>query len=440
MFDPSPPKKPMKSPQKKLLILASKLGYQTRGFADASRKLGVEVQFGTDRCHKLADPWGDGALALNFSLPREAAAQIERELKTRPPDAILALGDRPATTAAYAAQVLGLAGNDPKAVACCRNKLSQRETLRDAGLAVPHFFSFRKTDAVETVLPRASFPCVIKPLSLAASQGVIRANNEAEFRQAASRIGALLASPEIQVTREQGLDRLLVERYIPGKEAAIEGLLDNGRFRVLAVFDKPDPLEGPYFEETIYLTPSRLSERQQAELRDSAENAVRALGLTHGPVHAEFRVNENGPWVLEVAPRPIGGLCSRALRFGPERISLEDLLICAALGLDGADAERERDASGVMMIPVPRSGVFEGVRDVEDAKRIADVTGIEITARRKDYIAAWPEGSSYLGFIFARAAEPGDVEAALRQAHARLRFDFSERLPVEHPSMGGISG
>ena len=428
----------MKSLQKKLLILVSKLGYQTRGFADAAAKLGVDVQFGTDRCHKLADPWGDGALALNFARPQEAAAQIAQEVKSGPLDAILALGDRPTTTAAYAARALSLAGNDPKAVERCRSKLNQREMLRDAGVRVPHFFSFRIGDEIEAVLPRVNFPCVVKPLSLAASQGVIRANNEAEFREAASRIRALLASPEIQVTREEGLDRLLVETYISGKEAAIEGLLEDGRLRVLAIFDKPDPLEGPYFEETIYVTPSRLSEEQQDALCDCAGRAVRALDLNHGPIHAEFRVNDSGPWVLEVAPRPIGGLCSRALRFGPERISLEELLIRSELGLGGADAERESDASGVMMIPVPRSGIFEKAEGIEAAKRIANVTGIEITARLKDYIAAWPEGASYLGFIFARATQPEDAEAALRQAYANLHFEISWRLPVEHPATGRI--
>src|SRR5215469_1743815 len=429
----------MTNPRKKILILASKLGYQTRGFADAAAKLGVEVQFGTDRCHKLADPWGDGALALNFTLPQKAAVQIDQEVKSMLPDAILALGDRPTATAAYAARMLGLAANDPKAVERCRNKLSQREALRDAGVPVPHFFSFGLCDDIDAILRMVNFPCVIKPLSLAASQGVIRANNEAEFREAISRIRALLAAPEIQVTHEEGLDSLLVESYVPGREVAVEGLLENGRFRVLAIFDKPDPLEGPYFEETIYVTPSRLSAKQQVDLRDCAQRAVRALGLEHGPIHAEFRVNEGGPWVLEVAPRPIGGLCSRVLRFGPDRISLEELLIRTALGLGRVDIERESDASGVMMIPVPRSGVFESVEGVEDAKRVANITGIEITARLKDYITAWPEGASYLGFIFARAALPEDAEAALRQAYANLRFDFSGRLPVEHPATGRIS-
>lgn len=429
----------MATKDKKLLILTSKLGYQTQAFAKAAAALGVEAQFGTDRCHKLENPWGDEALPLDFAKAKEATAQILEQARTAPPDAILALGDRPIVTVAYAALALHLKGNNPQAVECCRNKLLQREALRNAGAPVPQFFSFNRNEPIDAVMRKTKFPCVLKPLCLAASQGVIRANDEKEFRGAVSRISALLDSPEIQVGGEENLDQLLVENYIPGKEVAIEGWIDHGRLEVLAIFDKPDPLEGPYFEETIYVTPSRLSKGQQNALRECATDAVKALGLTHGPVHGEFRANEDGPWILEITPRPIGGLCSRALRFGPERISLEELLIRRMLDLGGADLEREADASGVMMIPVPRSGIFEAVKGSEDAKGVTNVTEIEITARLKDYVKGWPEGASYLGFIFARAATPAEVESALRTAHAKLEFQFSDRLPVEHPVTGRIS-
>jgi biotin carboxylase len=429
----------MSTSGKKLLILASKLGYQTRSFAETAKALGIDVQFATDRCHKLDDPWGDAALPLNFASPQQAAKEIVERAKLEPPHAILALGDRPTATAAYAAQALGLVGNNPQAVENTRNKLRQREILADAGLPVPEFFSFVIAEAIDSVLPKVKFPCVVKPLSLAASQGVIRANDREQFRSAVSRITTLLESPQIQVTHEANLDRLLVEDYIPGKEVAVEGLLDRGQLRVLAVFDKPDPLDGPYFEETIYVTPSRLAEGQQIALRDCVSRAVAALGLTHGPVHAEFRINDQGPWVLEIAPRPIGGLCSQALRFGLQKISLEELLIRHALELGGADVEREPEASGVMMIPVPQSGILEGVDGLEEAAAVPNITGIEITARLKDYIVAWPEGASYLGFIFARSTKPIDSELALRQAHAKLRFHFSQRLPVEHPATKKIS-
>jgi hypothetical protein len=220
---------------------------------------------------------------------------------------------------------------------------------------------------------------------------------------------------------------------------AVEGLIEAGRLRVLAIFDKPDPLEGPYFEESIYVTPSRLPAETQKAIEECAANAIGALGLTTGPVHAEFRVNESGPWVLEIAPRPIGGLCARALRFGADRISLEELLLRQALGMPGSDAEREAEASGVMMIPVPQSGIFDAVEGIEAAERVNGITGIEITARLHDYVAAWPEGSRYLGFIFARADSPAGVETALRNAHERMKFRFSPRLPVEHPATGKLA-
>jgi biotin carboxylase len=299
---------------------------------------------------------------------------------------------------------------------------------------VPEFSSFHVSEAVESVLHGVEFPCVVKPLRLSASQGVIRVNDPAEFRAAVARIARLLASAEVQVTREPELDRILVESYIPGAEVALEGLLLGGELRVLALFDKPDPLEGPYFEESIYTTPSRLPSETQARIVDCAQRTVSALGLTEGPVHAEFRVNDGGPWVLEASPRPIGGLCSRVLRFGPARILLEELLVRHAVGLPGADLEREPSAAGVMMIPVPSSGILEEVAGEDQAAAVSGVEEIHITARLYDFIAAWPEGSSYLGFIFARAEAPQEVEAVLRRAHAALHFRIAPRLSVAHPT------
>jgi len=420
----------------RVLLLVSKMGYQTRSFAEAARRLGLEVLIGSDRCHQLDDPWSDGAVALHFEQPEQAAANLAEAAQSRPVQGILALGDRQTVAGALAARALGLRFNSPESVENCRSKLRQREVLDAAGLPVPHFFCFALGEDCDAILERVAFPCVIKPLRLSASQGVIRANNPAEFAAAVERIARLLASPEIQVTRELELDRLLVEQYIPGEEVALEGLLDRGRLRVLALFDKPDPLEGPYFEETIYVTPSRLPAETQTRIFDSAAQTVSALGLTEGPLHMEFRVNDGRPWVLEAAPRPIGGLCARSLRFGPDRISLEELLVRHAMGLAGTDLPRERQASGVMMIPVPRSGVLEAVEGVEDAKAIADVGEIEISARVYDTIAAWPEGASYLGFIFARAETPGAVETALRAAHQALRIRITPRLAVADPMAG----
>jgi hypothetical protein len=296
--------------------------------------------------------------------------------------------------------------------------------------------------APEPALLGISYPCVLKPLSLSASTGVIRANNREEFLAAAARVRRVLESPEILASREANLDQMLVEGYIPGREVAVEGLLTDGELRVLAIFDKADALEGPFFEETIYVTPSRLGEAQVREIERCAADAVRALGLSHGPVHAEFRINEEGVWPLEVAPRPIGGLCARALRFvrggNDEAIGLEELLLRHAVEMPVGDWKREEAASGVMMIPVPASGVLDSVEGQESARGIAHIVGLEITARLHDYIAAWPEGASYLGFLFARARTAEEVDAALRAAHGELRFAIRERLAVEHPATGRV--
>jgi D-alanine-D-alanine ligase-like ATP-grasp enzyme len=433
--------------RKKLLLFAAKLGYQTRSLDEAAQRLGVDVIFVTDRCHQLDDPWGDRAIAVHFESPEVAAYSVMEAVRKLGPngepstiDGILAFGDRPAATAAYVARGLGIVYNHPAAVEACRSKLRMREVFRDAGLRGPWFRTVAVSPVAEPALLGITYPCVLKPMSLSASQGVVRANSREEFVAAAERIRRLLGSPEILARKEAGLDRLIVEGFLPGKEVAVEGLLTDGELRVLAIFDKPDPLDGPYFEETIYVTPSRLSEAEQNEIERSMREAVRALGLTQGPVHAEFRVNENGVWPLEVAPRPIGGLCARALRFvstnGREVIGLEELLLRHAVGLPGGDWARDTDASGVMMIPVPRSGLLEGVEGLDAARGIAGLTDVEITARVHDFIAAWPEGSSYLGFLFARGASTEAVEKSLREAHAKLKFAISNRLTVEHPATG----
>ncbi len=428
----------------RLLIFTAKLGYQTRSFDEAARRLGVDLVFVTDRCHQLDDPWGDRAIPVHFESPDTAAYAVLEAVRGQGQsiDGILALGDRPAIAAAYAARGLGLLYNHPAAVEACRSKLRMREVFREAGLRVPWFRSISTNPTPEPSLLGVSYPCVLKPLSLSASQGVVRANSREEFIFAAARIRRLLESPEIRSTREPYLDQILVEGYIPGREVAVEGLLTDGSLRVLAIFDKPDPLEGPYFEETIYVTPSRLANSQQREIERCAVDAVRALGLSQGPIHAEFRINDDGVWPLEVAPRPIGGLCGQALRFAPDATSqpmgLEELLLRHSLNFPGSDWPREQPASGVMMIPVPKCGILETVEGEDAARSVPGITGLEITARLHDYIAALPEGSSYLGFLFAAADTPAEVEEALRTAHARLHFELTPRLLVEHPVTGRL--
>lgn len=409
------------SDQKKLLLIGATTGYQTRVFADAAARLGFDLALATDRCHVLDDPWGDRAIALRFEDPAEAAATLEREARV---DGIVAVGDRPAYIAALAAARLRIPYNSPQSVLACRDKFLSRERFRTAGLLVPEFHPVPIADGPARAARSSAYPCVLKPLGLSASRGVIRANNPEEFVAAFRRIQALLSEPDIARLREEQSRFIQVESFIQGREFALEGILLDGRLRVLAVFDKPDPLDGPYFEETIYVTPSRELACTQREIVRATEKAVQALGLTRGPVHAEMRVNAQGVWMLEVAARPIGGLCARVLP------GLEELILRHAAGQDVSTIALPPDAAGVMMIPIPRAGVYADVQGLEDARLVPGIEEIIVTAKQGQKLVPLPEGNSYLGFIFARAASPGEVERALRLAHQRLRFEIAAALPV----------
>ncbi len=420
----------------RLLLLATTTGYQTRAFVEAAGKLGLEVVFGSDRCHVLDDPWQDGALPLRFENPEESSRQIVEFARSAPVAAIVSLGDRPTPTAAWACRALGLPHHPPDAADACRDKFQARARLRDAGLNTPAFARFPLEARPSEILARAriEFPCVLKPLALSASRGVIRADDSGQFSSAFERIRDMLRAPEVQVMREETSNFIQVENYVEGEEVAVEGLVDRGRLRVLAIFDKPDPLEGPYFEETIYVTPSRLKAETQTAITETLERATRAMGLFHGPLHAEVRINSRGVWILEVAARSIGGLCSRALRFiAPDisgTMSLEELIIRLALRQEVGRTRREAAAAGVMMIPVPEGGVFQEVKGVKQALDTPHVEEVHITAKANQKLVPWPEGSSYLGFIFACAPSPEAVEQALRCAHKKLHFHISPALPV----------
>jgi biotin carboxylase len=422
----------------RLLLLTTTTGYQTREFVRAAAKMGLEVVLGSDRCHALDDPWRDGALPLKFEKPDEAARSIIESARARPLDAMVALGDNAPPAAARACRALKLLSHPPEAADACRDKYVSRHELRRAGLNVPAFARFPLAsdpgEIASTKLAEIGFPCVVKPLALSASQGVIRADDRIEFVAAFERLRALLLSREMQVKRQPASDFIQVESYVEGAEVAVEGLVERGALRVLAVFDKPDPLTGPYFEETIYVTPSRLAVEKQTEIIRTLERAVRALGLYHGPLHAELRLNAAGIWVMEVAARSMGGLCARALRFRSpapgDDVSLEELIIRLALGEAVHEIRREASAAGVMMIPVPGEGIFLEVQGLEAARKVPGIEEIVITAKPQQRLVPLPEGSSYPGFIFARGETPERVEQSLRAAHQRLRFVLAPALPV----------
>ena len=414
---------------KRLLLLFTTTGYNAEDFARAAQKLGVEVVFGTDRCRVLNDPWRDAAIPLRFHRPEDSARRVRKYAETHPIDAVIAVGDKPTVAASMICKALNLPVNSPRAVQKCRNKFDFRNALRSSGLLAPGFRRFALDRDPQKLLRHVQFPCVLKPLTLSASQGVIRADNAIQFREAFHRIRRLLETPAIRILKDPGNQYLLVEDYIEGTEVALEGLLSKGRLRVLALFDKPDPLVGPFFEETIYVTPSRHSLPIQRRIASCARAAAQALGLRDGPVHAEFRINKRGVWILELAARSIGGLCSRALRFGTG-VSLEELIIRHALGMKTLSTQREAKAAGVLMLPIPGKGYLRSVEGMARARQVRGIQEVTITAKLGQKLVPWPEGSSYLGFIFARTVSPEQAEKALRTAHSKLSFEISPELPV----------
>lgn len=366
-------------------------------------------------------------LTLDLAHPERAADQARGFAATYPVAAAVGVDDDTAVAAAAINETLGAPGNPVAAVLAARDKHLQRRALARAGIAVPAFALHRLDEDPEDVGRDVRYPCVLKPLRLSASRGVIRADDPRAFIAAFRRIDRIVATADPAGCAEPAARGVLVEDYVPGVEVALEGLLLDGRLHVLAIFDKPDALEGPFFEETIYVTPSRLPADVQAALTRCAAAAARALGLVTGPIHAELRWNPRGAWLIEVAARPIGGRCSAALRFdagergaGSGERSLEEIVLRQALGMSLGSLRRETQAAGVMMIPIPRAGTLRDVRRTADARAIPLVEDVAITIPAGAGVVPLPEGSRYLGFILARGPSPDGVEAALREAHRRL--------------------
>ncbi len=416
-----------------LLLLVPTRSYRTDDFRAAAARLGVPLLLGSDRCHRIEEAFGksDDLVSLDYRRPARAAGQIARAAQKRPIRGVVPVDEGTAVIAALAAEKLGLPHNPPEAARRAADKHAMRRALRAAGVPVPDFRAFDLAAGPEGPSGEVGYPCVLKPLLLSASRGVIRADDPASFAVAWRRIERILttALAERRPRDARAARKVLVEAFVPGAEVALEGLLRSGSLEVLALFDKPDPLDGPFFEETIYVTPSRHPAALQEEVRRVAAEAARALGLSEGPVHAELRLSARGPVVLEVAARSIGGLCARALRFGAG-LSLEEIVVAHAMGLPLSTLTRESRASGVMMLPIPRRGILHAVSGLDRARAVPGVEDVVITIPEGREVVPLPEGDAYLGFLFARGDRPEDVERALRAAQARLAFDIRPPLPT----------
>ncbi len=408
------------------LLLASKRAYALGDFERAAAQLQIELAVGTDRCHQLAELWPEGAWPLDYRDPTRAVKQIVEHASAKPLAGILALDEDAAVIAAGAAEVLGLGYGTVAATCAAADKQRLRQALTAAGCAQPRF----------AVVPRQSrrlpealrFPVVIKPLHLSASRGVMRADDSSELAARMQRLCQLLENPELEAKNPAAAALILIEEYLHGDEVAVEALVDHERLVPIAVFDKPDPLEGPVFAETIYVTPSQRSAPEQAAIIAAVAAAARAIGVVNGPIHAELRLHRGQPVVLELAARPIGGLCGRTLELAG--VSLPEVLLAHAIGRDVGEllAGRRSGASGVYMLPVPKAGVLRGIDGIDAAAVMPLIRDVVLTARLGEHVVPLPEGNTYMGFVFADGADSAAVTHALRRAAAALEFFIAPLL------------
>ena len=420
----------------RVLLLLPTATFRTDAFVAAAENLGVDVTVGSERPNTLAGLNPSGLLTLDFEDPDRAARQAAAFASEHAIDCVIAVDDQVVLAGAAICHQLGLRHNSLASVTDARDKHRMRQLFEEANVPQPAFEMARFGGPVSAAAERVGYPCVVKPLELAGSKGVIRADDDHQLLAAVGRLKHILmgdlhradARPTSDGERHTAANTLeiddvpfLIERFVDGPEVALEGILRDGKLDVLALFDKPDPLDGPFFEETIYVTPSRLSGDAQRQIHLRTQQATQALGLTEGPVHAELRNTPDGPVIIEVNARSIGGKCSSVLKFGTGW-SLEELIICQALDAGASLPPRQEQPAGVMMIPTPSAGILREVRGLADAEEVTGIESVEITAHPGQVLIPLPEGSVYLGFIFARAATVDQVESALRAAHARLEF------------------
>ena len=410
---------------KRVLLLLPTTGYRNDDFLAAANKLGVEIVAVANYCHQLAPAWGlPPIMALHFDRPEQAADTVLREIDGTP-DAVLAVDDSGVELAALLSERLGLPGNPAHAVRRVRDKLAFRRLLQERKFPCPAFHHLPSGEDPRKLVPELKFPVVVKARRLSGSRGVIRADDCEALRRAVNWVRAIQSRAD-RDAQELGL---IIEDFIPGLEYALEGSLEQGELTTLALFDKPDPLDGPYFEETLYVTPSRLPREFQDRIHREVARACRVAGLAVGPIHAEVRVNDRGIWILEIAARSIGGLCGRVLTHSLG-MSLEELILRQVVAEEPLAIAGEDGAAGVMMIPIPRRGIYHRLEGLAAAQSVLGVTGVSITAEPGQIVAPPPDGASYLGFIFARAASPAEAEMALRIAHRRLQFDIRPEYPA----------
>ncbi len=413
---------------RRILLLIPATSYRATAFVEAARAMGVEITVGSNHKSTLAAMNPAGFLSLDIHNLPQAVETARSFAKKYPVDAVIGVDDQSVIAASAIAEELNLNHNTIISVTAARNKYIMREFLSQHNIPQPAYRKASLNDDKEKLNEITTYPAVVKPVALSGSRGVVKVTNRQELHEAVSLIRNIIST---LVAHEKGQEAktILIEEYIDGDEVAVDGLLIDEKLHPLVLFDKPEPLRGPFFEETMYTTPSRHSTKIQSEIFEVVKNAAQAMGLMTGPVHAELRFNETGIYLIELAARSIGGYCAQILRFedpatGTTNSTLEELIVRDALDEPVYSYRREKDAVGVMMLPVPGRGIVRKIYGKQEAKQVPCITDVVITVREGEELIPLPESGKYPGFIFSRAKRPVEVERALRKAHSLLKFEM----------------
>jgi formate-dependent phosphoribosylglycinamide formyltransferase (GAR transformylase) len=426
-------------PVRVMLVLPTET-YRATAFLRAAGALGLDVVVASNEAPTLASLMDGRVLTLDLRHPADSGDRAAGFAATWPVHAVIGVDEASVVTAAHVAERLDIVRRNPTdSVEATRDKRLLRRRLSGAGIPQPRFVDL-DIDAgeseLENAIQRVGLPCVVKPVDLAASRGVIRADSRTEVIAAFRRVGEMLRA----ICVDGSTPPVLIEEYVDGVEVAVEGLVRDGVVDLIALFDKPDPLRGPFFEETLYVAPSRLDAAAQGEVVEAVQGAVAALGLRDGPIHAEVRLAATGCVVIEVAARSIGGLCAQIIRLNCDdqpdvERSLEEVILRHACGLPLGAIRLAGGACGVFMLPIRTAGVLQRVTGLEDATAEPGITGVTMSVPLGERVTPLPEGDRYLGFIFARGETPADVERSLRHAESLLDVgivpDRNGRQPLQ---------
>lgn len=400
---------------KRLLLISHHNSYRIASYIKAAKNLSLDVTIASQGKHSLVTEVADG-LHVNFDDTESALKEIIKENNKKPFAGILGSDDQTVELAAQAAKVLHLPHNPPEAAQYSHRKDLARAKLTLADRNVPFHCLLNLTKPIKNQIIDLPLPCVVKPLNMSASRGVIRVDNTEQLKVACERLRPILAdSPNIF---EQ--THILIEAYIDGIEIAYEGYLQNKKLNTITIFDKPDQLTGPYFAETIYVTPSSLDNDLQLAIKMEIEKSCKAYGLVTGSIHAECRIDKNNKvWILEIASRTIGGDCARIL--DNNNYSLEEMAILLSIGKN-ITIKKSKKARAVMMIPIKQKGLLKRVEGLSLANKVKHIDSIDIIINQGHELIPLPEGNQYLGYIFSSADTSEKATEAIRMAYDILTF------------------